>query len=120
MGQQNLFHQLLLGSITTTAVAEVVFRTGTHTFLQVTLLQSFHKGGTHHSRQIAVLTVGLFQTVEAGGTTHINHRRQRQHTTHLTHSGTRLSGLQLCQFGIERTGLSDLLRIDGGTSGVHT
>ena len=74
VGQQDLFHQLLLGSITTTAVAEVVLRTGTHTFLQVALLQTLHKSGTHHSRQITILTIGLLQTVEAGSAAHIDHR----------------------------------------------
>ena len=48
VGQQDLFHQLLLLGITTTAVAEVVFRTGTYARLQVLLLETLHKGGTHH------------------------------------------------------------------------
>ena len=57
VGQQYLFHQFLFFGITTTAIAEIVLRTGTYTLLQVTLLQTFHEGYTHHSRQIAILAV---------------------------------------------------------------
>ena len=64
VGQEDLFHQFLLVGITTTAVAEVVFRAGSHTFLQVALLQPFHECDTHDGREIAILTVGLLQTVE--------------------------------------------------------
>ena len=64
VGQQDLFHQHLLVSIATAAVAEIVLRAGTHAFLQVALLQTLHEGHTHDGREIAVLTVRLLQTIE--------------------------------------------------------
>ena len=74
VGQQDLLHQFLLVGITTATIAEVVLRTGADTFLQVTLLQTLHKGYAHGCRQIAVFAIGLFQTVEGGVTTHVDHR----------------------------------------------
>ena len=59
VGQQDLFHQFLLVGIATTAVAEVVFRAGSHTFFQVTLLQTLHEGHAHGGREITILSVGL-------------------------------------------------------------
>ena len=73
VGQQDLFHQLFLLGITTTTVAEVVLRAGTHTCLQVTLLQTFHKGSTHDGREVAVLSVGLLQAVERRIAAHVDH-----------------------------------------------
>ena len=118
VGQQNLLHQLLLAGIATTAIAQIVFRTGTYAFLQITLLQALDKGRTHDGREIAVLAIRLLQSVERWRATHIDHWRQRQHATHLSHSGGRLLGLQLCQLGVERAGLANLLGIDGGAAGV--
>ena len=118
VGQQDLFHEFLLVGIATTTIAKVVFRAGTHACLQVTLLESLHKGHTHGGREVAVFTIRLFETVERGDTAHIDHGRECQCTTHLTQGRAGLTCLQLSQFGIERTGLSDLLGIDGSPLGV--
>ena len=74
VGQQDLFHHLLLLCVATTAVAQVVLGTGTYTSLQVTLLQTLDEGCSHHGREIAVLAIGLFQTVETRRATHVDHR----------------------------------------------
>ena len=97
-----------------------MFGTGTNPFLEVALLKTFDECHAHGSRKIAILAIRFFQTIETRCATHIHHRRKRQHSTHLTHGNTCLIGLQFRQFGIERTSLSDLLGIDGGTQGVHT
>ena len=47
VGQQDLFHHLFLLCVATPAIAEVVLRTGTNAFLQVTLLQPLHEGRSH-------------------------------------------------------------------------
>ena len=73
VGQQNLFHQLLLVGIAATAIAQIVLRAGTNTLAQVALLQALDKGGTHHSRQVGILTIRLLQTVERGITHHVDH-----------------------------------------------
>ena len=118
VGQQDFLHQFLLLSIAATAVAEVVFRAGTDTLLQVVLLQSLHKGHAHYRRQVSILAVRLLQAVERGRAAHIDHRRQRQYATHLPHGSPRLTGLQLSQFWIERASLPYLLRIDGSPTGI--
>ena len=115
---QDFLHQFLLVGITATAIAQIVLRTGSHTLAQVALLQTANEGHTHHCRQIAVLTVRLLQAVERRRATHVDHRRQRQHTTHLPHRRARLTGFQLSQFGVKRTGLTNLLRIDRRTASV--
>ncbi len=120
VGHEDVFHQLLFLSITSATVAEVVFRTGTDTLLQVALLQALDEGYTHHCRQVAVLAVRLLQTVEAWSTANVDHRRERQHTTHLPHGCGRLTRFHLSQLGIERTGLTNLLRVDGSATGVDT
>ena len=120
VGQQYLFHQHLLFGITAAAIAQVVLRTGTHALLQVVLLQTLHKGHTHRCRQVAILAIRLFQTVERGDAAHVDHRREGQHTAHLTQGGTGLDGFLFCQFRIKRAGLTNLLRIDGRAQGVHT
>ena len=48
VGQQDLLHQLLLFCITAAAIAKVVLRAGANARLQVTLLQTFYEGGSHH------------------------------------------------------------------------
>ena len=113
VGQQDFFHHFLFFGIATTAIAEVVLRTGTHTLLQVALLQALHKGHAHRSRQITILAIRLLQTIERGDATHVDHRRKRQYTTHFSHGGTGLEGFQFCQFRVEGTGLAYLLRVDG-------
>ena len=118
--QQDLFHQFLVFGIATTAIAQIVLRAGTHAFLQITLLQALHEGHTHHGRQVGILAIGLLQTVEARIAAYVDHRRQRQHATHLAHRGTRLQRLLLGQLRVERACLSYLLRIDGGTTCVDT
>ena len=97
-----------------------MLRTGTYAFLQVALLETTYEGCAHHGRQVAILTIRLFQTVEAGRTAHIDHRREGQYATHLTHQGARLECLQLGQLRIERACLTYLLGIDGGAKGVNT
>ena len=47
VGQQDFFHHLFLLCVATPAIAEVMLRTGTHTFLQVALLQALHEGSSH-------------------------------------------------------------------------
>ena len=101
VGQQDLFHQFLLFGITAAAVAQVVLRTGPHALLHVVLLQTLHEGCSHDSRQVAVFAIRLFETVEAGCATDIDHRRQCQDATHLAQGGARLIRLQLCQLGVE-------------------
>ena len=120
MRHQDVFHQFLLGDITATAIAEVVLGTGTHSFLEVTLLQSFHEGSTHHCREVCIFAIRLLQAIEAGCTTDVHHRRQGEDASHLTHGRTCLACLHLSQFGIERTGLSNLLGIDGCPTGIDT
>ena len=118
MGQQNLFHEHFLVGIATSAIAEVVFRAGAHAFTQVALLQAFHEGHAHGCREIAVFAIRLLETVERGDAAHIDHGRERQHATHLSHGGGCLLGLQFGQLRVERAGLTNLLGIDGGTTGV--
>ena len=118
VGQEDFFHQLFLLRLTTTAIAQIMLGTGTDALLQVALLQSANKRCAHHGREVGILAIRLFQTVETGCTAHIDHWRERQYTTHLAHSRTRLACLQLSQLRIERAGLSYLLRIDGSPPGI--
>ena len=115
---QYLFHHHLLVGIATSAVAQIMLRAGTYALLQVTLLQTLDEGRAHGSREIAVLAVRLFQTVEARCAANVHHRRERQHAAHFPHGRARLLGLQFSQFGVERTCLSYLLRINGASLGV--
>ena len=77
MGHQNLLHQLLLVSIATTSVSEIMLRASTHTFLQIALLQTLHEGRTHHRRQVSILAIRFLQPVETRHAAHIHHRRER-------------------------------------------
>ena len=118
VGHEDFLHELLFAGIATTAVAQVVFRARRHTLLQIALLQTSDKRRAHDGRQIAVFAIRLLQSVERRIATHVDHRRQCQHTTHAAQGAARLARLQLSQLRIERAGLSDLLRIDGGADGV--
>ena len=71
---QDVFHQHLLVGITTSAIAKIVFRTGSYAHAQVTLLQTTNKGYTHRCRQISVLTIRLLQTIETRRAANIDHR----------------------------------------------
>ena len=93
VGQQDLFHEHFLVGIATTAITKVVFGACPHTLTQITLLQSFHEGYAHGSREITVLAIRLLQTVERGDTAHVDHRRESQSTTHLTQGRTSLTCL---------------------------
>ena len=76
MGQQDFLHQLFLVGITATAIAQIMFGTGTNALFQIVLLESAHKGRSHDGRQIAILAIRLLQAVERRHTTHIDHRRE--------------------------------------------
>ena len=71
--QEYLFHQFFLVGIASTAVTKVVFRAGADAFVQSPMLQSTHKGRTHHGREIAVLAIGLLQAVEARRAADVDH-----------------------------------------------
>ena len=71
--QEDLLHHLLLVGITAATIAQVMLRAGAHALLQVALLETIYKSRSHHGREVTVLTVRLFQTVETGRTTHIHH-----------------------------------------------
>ena len=70
---QDVFHQHFLIGITSSAIAEVVFRTGSYALAQVTLLQATHKGHTHRCRQVSVLAIRLLQTIETRRAAYIDH-----------------------------------------------
>ena len=93
MRHENLLHQLFLVGIATAAIAEIMLRARTDALLEVALLHPLDKCRTHHSRQIGILAVRLFQTIETGRAAHIDHWRERQHGTHLPHGSARLAGL---------------------------
>ena len=91
---------------------------GANSFLQIALLETLDEGRPHGCREIGVFTIRLFQTIETGCATYVDHGRKGQNATHFTHGGTGLAGLQLSQLGVERAGLAYLLGIDGRALGV--
>ena len=72
--QQNLLHQFLLVGISSSAIAQIVLRAGSHALLEVALLQSLDECRTHHGREVGVFAIRLFEAVEAGCAAHIHHR----------------------------------------------
>ncbi|CUP72073.1 Uncharacterised protein [Segatella copri] len=57
MRQKDIFHHLLLISITATTISQIVFRASSHSLLEVALLKTLDKSSTHNGRKIAILTV---------------------------------------------------------------
>ena len=55
--QEDFFHHLFLFCLTTSAIAEVVLRTGTHAFLQTSFLQALDEGCAENCGEIGILAV---------------------------------------------------------------
>ena len=120
VGQEYLFHQFFLICIATAAIAQEVLAASAHASAQVALLKSTAEGCAHHSREVGILAITLLQAVERRRAHYIHHGRKCQASTHASHGVGGLNGFLFCQFGVERAGESDLLRIDRSIACVHT
>ena len=74
MREKDFLHQDLLISIAASTITQVVLGASTHTLRQVTLLKPSYKSHTHHSGEIAILTIRFLQTIEARCAANIHHR----------------------------------------------